>query len=55
MLFCNVPWYGQSSIMVKGLLNIVNSQHEVHWYRGGMQDWKAIRSGGGVPAATRHL
>jgi hypothetical protein len=55
MLFCNVPWCGQSSILIKGLLNIVNPLNKVHWYRDGMQDWKAIRSGGGAPAATRHL
>jgi len=42
VLFCNGPWCGQSSIMIKGLLKIGYPPHKILWYRGGMQDWESL-------------
>ena len=42
VLFCNGPWCGQSSTMIKGLLKIGYPAHKIFWYRGGMQDWESL-------------
>ncbi|MGA7979055.1 MAG: rhodanese-like domain-containing protein [Chromatiaceae bacterium] len=42
VLFCNGPWCGQSSTMIKGLLKIGYPAHKILWYRGGMQDWESL-------------
>jgi rhodanese-related sulfurtransferase len=42
VLFCNGPWCGQSSTMIKGLLKIGYPPHKILWYRGGMQDWESL-------------
>jgi rhodanese-related sulfurtransferase len=42
VMFCNGPWCGQSSTMIKGLLKIGYPPHKILWYRGGMQDWESL-------------
>jgi len=42
VMFCNGPWCGQSSTMIKGLLKIGYPAHKLFWYRGGMQDWENL-------------
>lgn len=42
VMFCNGPWCGQSSTMIKGLLKIGYPAHKLFWYRGGMQDWEKL-------------
>ena len=42
IMFCNGPWCGQSSTMIKGLLKIGYPAHKILWYRGGMQDWEGL-------------
>ena len=41
-LYCNGPWCGQSSTTIKDLLKIGYPAHQIHWYRGGMQDWESL-------------
>ena len=42
VMFCNGPWCGQSSTMIKGLLKIGYPAQKLFWYRGGMQDWENL-------------
>jgi rhodanese-related sulfurtransferase len=42
VLFCNGPWCGHSSTMIKGLLKLGYPPHKILWYRGGMQDWESL-------------
>lgn len=43
VLFCNGPWCGQSSTMIKGLLKIGYPPHKILCYRDGMQNWESLR------------
>jgi rhodanese-related sulfurtransferase len=52
VLFCNGPWCGQSSIMIKGLLKIGYPPHKILWYRGGMQDWESLGQSTLEPSAV---
>jgi rhodanese-related sulfurtransferase len=42
VLFCNGPWCGQSSAIIKSLLSLGYPAHKIKWYRGGMQDWEIL-------------
>ncbi|MFT4580794.1 MAG: rhodanese-related sulfurtransferase [Gammaproteobacteria bacterium] len=42
ILFCNGPWCGQSSAIIKSLLSFGYPAHKIKWYRGGMQDWEIL-------------
>lgn len=42
IFYCNGPWCGQSPTNIKQLLAYGYPAHKLKWYRGGMQDWKAL-------------
>jgi len=42
VFYCNGPWCGQSPTIIKQLLSMGYPSHKIKWYRGGMQDWKAL-------------
>lgn len=42
VFYCNGPWCGQSPTNIKQLLSLGYPAHLIKWYRGGIQDWKAL-------------
>jgi rhodanese-related sulfurtransferase len=42
VLYCNGPWCGQSPTNIKQLLALGYPPHKLKWYRGGIQEWKAL-------------
>ncbi len=42
LLFCNGPWCGQSPIAILKLIELGYPAEKLKWYRGGMQEWKAL-------------
>lgn len=42
VLYCNGPWCGQSPTNIKQLLALGYPPHKIKWYRGGIQEWKAL-------------
>jgi rhodanese-related sulfurtransferase len=42
VFYCNGPWCGQSPTNIKQLLALGYPPQKLKWYRGGMQDWKAL-------------
>jgi rhodanese-related sulfurtransferase len=42
VLYCNGPWCGQSSTNIRALINFGYPANKLKWYRGGMQNWKAL-------------
>lgn len=42
VFYCNGPWCGQSPTNIKQLLALGYPAHKLKWYRGGIQDWKAL-------------
>ena len=42
VFYCNGPWCGQSPTNIKQLLSLGYPPHKLKWYRGGIQDWKAL-------------
>ncbi len=42
VFYCNGPWCGQSPTNIKQLLSLGYPPQKLKWYRGGMQDWKAL-------------
>lgn len=42
VFYCNGPWCGQSPTNIKTLLVLGYPANKIKWYRGGIQDWKAL-------------
>ena len=42
IFYCNGPWCGQSPTNIKTLLALGYPANKIKWYRGGIQDWKAL-------------
>lgn len=42
VFYCNGPWCGQSPTNIRQLLTLGYPAHRIKWYRGGIQDWKAL-------------
>jgi rhodanese-related sulfurtransferase len=42
VFYCNGPWCGQSATNIKTLLALGYPANKIKWYRGGIQDWKAL-------------
>lgn len=42
VFYCNGPWCGQSPTNIKTLLALGYPANKIKWYRGGIQDWKAL-------------
>jgi rhodanese-related sulfurtransferase len=42
VLYCNGPWCGQSPTNIKQLLTLGYPPQKIKWYRGGIQEWKAL-------------
>ncbi|MCA1925405.1 MAG: rhodanese-like domain-containing protein [Thiobacillus sp.] len=42
VFYCNGPWCGQSPTNIRQLLALGYPAHKLKWYRGGIQDWKAL-------------
>ena len=42
VLYCNGPWCGQSPTNIKQLIALGYPAHKLKWYRGGIQEWKAL-------------
>ncbi len=42
VFYCNGPWCGQSPTNIKTLLALGYPANRIKWYRGGIQDWKAL-------------
>lgn len=42
VFYCNGPWCGQSPTNIRQLLSLGYPPHKLKWYRGGIQDWKAL-------------
>lgn len=42
VFYCNGAWCGQSPTNIKTLLTLGYPANKMKWYRGGMQDWKAL-------------
>ncbi len=41
-LWCNGMWCGQSSHAIHALLKLGYPAEKIHYYRGGMQDWRIL-------------
>lgn len=42
VFYCNGPWCGQSPTNIRQLLSLGYPPGKLKWYRGGIQDWKAL-------------
>jgi rhodanese-related sulfurtransferase len=42
VFYCNGPWCGQSPTNIKTLLVLGYPANKIKWYRGGIQEWKAL-------------
>ena len=42
VFYCNGPWCGQSPTNIRQLLALGYPPHKLKWYRGGIQEWKAL-------------
>ena len=39
LVFCNGPWCTQSVIFIEALLDLGFESENIHWFRGGMEEW----------------